>query len=64
VRFYVTRNGLHEIAGAAVIPLPTNDPPIGLRAGVFASLTGAILAIAVALSLKGRNSGPTMQAAQ
>jgi len=72
VRFYLTREaipgltrigggappvvGVYEIAGAAPQPLPANAPPEGLRAGMFVTVTGALLAIAVALSVRVRNS--------
>ena len=47
VRWYLTNDGVHEIAGAVRQPWPQNAPPEGLAAGALISIAALVAAITI-----------------
>ncbi|HLJ73360.1 MAG TPA: hypothetical protein VKU62_02150 [Thermoanaerobaculia bacterium] len=48
VRWFITGDGVQEIAGATPLPLPRNDPPAGILLGAAISI-GALIAAAITI---------------
>lgn len=44
VRWWIARDGVHELEGAVAVPMPVNAPPRGIVAGAVISLLAALAA--------------------